>query len=226
LTVFFHWLRSTLDELDNEPEKRRTMHTEQLDCRGLACPSPVLKTKEIIDRGVVQHLTVLVDNPAASENVTRLLSRSGFQVGVSQQEGAFAVTGDKSPSGSVCEVAVEGPEAGQKQKILVLLGTDRLGRGDDDLGRRLVINFLGTLNEMGQELWRLVLVNGGVKLALEGSDVLVTLERLVQSGVQLFVCGTCLDHFGVLEQKRVGETTNMLDIVTAMQLADKVISLT
>jgi hypothetical protein len=40
------------------------------------------------------------------------------------------------------------------------------------------------------------------------------------------VCGTCLTHFGILEQKRAGETTNMLDIVTAMQLADKVISLT
>jgi selenium metabolism protein YedF len=202
------------------------MHTEQLDCRGLACPSPVLKTKEILDRGGVQRLTVLVDNPAASENVSRFLSRFGFQVEVSQQEGGFAVTGNQSPPGALCEVFAEAPRAGQTQKILVLLGTDRLGRGDDDLGRRLVINFLGTLKEMGQDLWRLVLVNGGVKLALEGSDVLATLQGLVQGGVQLFVCGTCLDHFGVLEQKRVGETTNMLDIVTAMQLADKVISLT
>jgi hypothetical protein len=40
------------------------------------------------------------------------------------------------------------------------------------------------------------------------------------------VCGTCLNHFQLLEQKQVGETTNMLDIVTAMQLADKVITLT
>ena len=34
------------------------------------------------------------------------------------------------------------------------------------------------------------------------------------------------EHFGLMEKNRAGETTNMLDIVTAMQLADKVISLT
>ncbi|MBW2410410.1 MAG: sulfurtransferase-like selenium metabolism protein YedF, partial [Deltaproteobacteria bacterium] len=44
-------------------------------------------------------------------------------------------------------------------------------------------------------------------------------------GRKILVCGTCLDHFGLLDQKQIGETTNMLDIVTAMQLADKVISI-
>jgi hypothetical protein len=39
------------------------------------------------------------------------------------------------------------------------------------------------------------------------------------------VCGTCLNHFNLIERKQVGETTNMLDIVTAMQLADKVINI-
>jgi sulfur relay (sulfurtransferase) complex TusBCD TusD component (DsrE family) len=79
---------------------------------------------------------------------------------------------------------------------------------------------------MGDELWRLVLINAGVKLAVEGSEVLPQLQALEKQRTQLLVCGTCLDHFGILEQKRAGETTNMLDIVTAMQLADKVISLT
>ena len=39
------------------------------------------------------------------------------------------------------------------------------------------------------------------------------------------LCGTCLDHFDLLARKQVGVTTNMLDIVTAMQLAEKVISI-
>ena len=39
------------------------------------------------------------------------------------------------------------------------------------------------------------------------------------------VLQTCLNHFNLLERKQVGETTNMLDIVTAMQLADKVINI-
>ena len=64
----------------------------------------------------------------------------------------------------------------------------------------------------------------GVKLTIEGSEVLPNLKELEDSGTTILVCGTCLDHFNLLEKKQVGETTNMLDIVTAMQLADKVIN--
>ena len=108
---------------------------------------------------------------------------------------------------------------------MVLLSTDRLGFGDDDLGRKLVISFTKTLREMGDELWRLVLVNNGVKLTIENSPVLADLTAYEKDGLKILVCGTCLTHFGLLEAKKVGETTNMLDIVTVMLLADKVISL-
>jgi selenium metabolism protein YedF len=119
------------------------------------------------------------------------------------------------------------PEAGEApRKILVLMGADRLGRGDDLLGAKLIGNFIATLKEMGPELWCVVLLNAGVKLAVAGSEVLAGLQNLEHSGVRLLVCGTCLNHFQLLEAKQVGETTNMLDIVTAMQLADKVITLT
>jgi selenium metabolism protein YedF len=203
------------------------MGEEKLDCRSLACPSPVLKTKEMIDQGNVNHLTILVDNPAAKENVSRFLTRSGYEVSISEEEGVFTVTGFRPQmASSECEVFVEQQVTEQKKKILVLIGTNLLGRGDDELGRKLMINFIGTLKEMGEELWRLVLVNGGVKLAIEGSEALPTLQDLEKEGVDLLVCGTCLNHFGILEQKRVGEVTNMLDIVTALQLADKVINMT
>ena len=42
-------------------------------------------------------------------------------------------------------------------------------------------------------------------------------------GVSVLVCGTCLAHFGLLEAKAVGDTSNMLDIVTSLDLAGKVI---
>jgi selenium metabolism protein YedF len=199
------------------------MTEKTLDCRGLACPSPVLKTKEVVDQGDVARLTVLVDNQAAQENVSRFLQRSGYEVRVAEQDGALAVLGRQ---GAAAAPACTGPEPAAPQKILVLIGTDRLGTGDDVLGRKLLVNFIGTLKEMGQELWCLVLVNAGVKLAVAGSEVLDSLRGLEQGGVMILVCGTCLDHFQLLEEKQVGETTNMLDIVTHMQLADKVIPLT
>jgi selenium metabolism protein YedF len=200
------------------------MSGKSLDCRGLACPNPVIKTKELIDRGDVRQLTVLVDNPAAQENVSRLLQRAGFEVQVEEAQGTFTIHGARAAAGP-CQIMV--PEAGETpRKILVLIGADRLGRGDDLLGGKLIGNFISTLKEMGPELWCMVLLNAGVKLAVGGSEVLAGLQALEQAGVRLLVCGTCLNHFQLLEAKEVGETTNMLDIVTAMQLADKVITLT
>jgi selenium metabolism protein YedF len=200
------------------------MSEKQLDCRGLACPNPVLKTKEIIDRGDVQKLTVLVDNAAAQENVSRFFQRAGFEVNVGSEGDAFVITGSRGDTGA-CQVFVEKPEE-TPSKTLVLMGCDTLGHGDDFLGSRLIASFIATLKEMGPELWCVVLLNNGVKLAVAGSEVLPGLKELEQSGVRLLVCGTCLNHFQLLEKKQVGETTNMLDIVTAMQLADKVITLT
>ena len=49
------------------------------------------------------------------------------------------------------------------------------------------------------------------------------LKALADAGCSILVCGTCLEHFGLLDKKQVGDTTNMLDIITGMQLADKVI---
>jgi selenium metabolism protein YedF len=201
------------------------MKSQELDCRGQACPQPVLKTKEIVDQGDVLQLTVLVDNEAARENVSRFLERSGYQVQVAGQGSDLAVTGTRQQE-APNQAARDTWEEAELRKILVLVGTDRLGTGDDELGRKLIVNFLGTLKEMGRELWCLVLLNAGVKLTVAGSEVLASLKELEKDGVMVLVCGTCLNHFQLLEGKQVGETTNMLDIVTHMQLADQVISFT
>ena len=113
-----------------------------------------------------------------------------------------------------------------RQKTLVLLATDSLGQGDAELGRKIVTNFIKTMKEMGDDLWRLVLLNGGVKLAVEGSEALPQLQELAREGLGIMVCGHCLKTFNLYEKKQVGELTSMLDIITSMQMAEKVISLT
>jgi selenium metabolism protein YedF len=127
------------------------------------------------------------------------------------------------PAGA--EDADAGPQQAAK-RTLVILASDHLGKGNDDLGRSIVTNFVKTMKEMGDDLWRLVLLNGGVKLAVEGAEVLPQLQALAGEGLDILVCGRCLETFGLLEKKQVGEVTNMLDIVTSMQVAEKVISFT
>jgi len=203
-----------------------------LDCRGLPCPGPVLRCKECVEKETPQTLTVTVDNQPARENVTRFLTTRGYAVtataqsdGVTVLQATAAGQDQAAPPTPVPAPRPAAPAEASNQKTVVFLTADTVGRGDSELGARLMVNFLGTLPELGDRLWRIVLVNSGVRLAVTGSPALDKLKPLAAAGVSILVCGTCLDFFGILDQKEVGETTNMLDVVTSLDLADKVIQI-
>jgi selenium metabolism protein YedF len=198
---------------------------EKIDARGLSCPAPVLETKAAVEQHHPRQIQVTVDNEPAKQNVSRFLNSQGYQTEVKQEGDLFMVVGtsDGEP------VPAQAPAAKAPQtdsaKIMVVVAANRMGRGDDELGGKLMVNFIKTLKEMGDELWRLVFVNSGVNLTIDSAATLDDLKELEAGGLTILVCGTCLDHFNLLEAKQVGQTTNMLDIVTAMQLADKVINI-
>ncbi|MGD8368003.1 MAG: sulfurtransferase-like selenium metabolism protein YedF [Desulfobacterales bacterium] len=197
---------------------------KEIDARGLACPAPVLQAKAAVEQEGASRVKVFVDNEAAQQNVKRFLASKGFSVELGRSGDDFVVdgTGDGEPAAEEAPIVCTDSDL---KKILVMCSADRMGTGDDDLGRALMVNFLKTLEEMGPELWRLVFVNSGVKLTVEGSAVTDVLQGYEKTGLTILVCGTCLNHFHLLEKKKVGATTNMLDIITSLQLADKVINL-
>ncbi len=196
-----------------------------VDCRGLFCPEPLIRTRDFLAAKRPGTVTVLVDNRASLENVTRFLTSQGFAVATEDREGIFRLRGERfasdapAPELNLDDYNCEMPSG----KTLVLITSAVVGSGDDGLGGRLMKNFVATLPEIGRELWRVVLLNGGVTLAAEPSPVLADLQKLEASGVGVFVCGTCLEHFGLMEKKAVGQTTNMLDVVTGLQVANKVV---
>lgn len=192
---------------------------QHLDCRGLACPQPVIRCREAVAAGAVA-LSVLVDNAAARENVLRYLGNNNFACACEEKEGLFHVTATRPETAAA---AAPAPDAdGGEARTLVLITTHVLGRGDDTLGQRLMETFLATLPEL-RHLWRVVLLNGGVRLSATKGPALDALKTLAERGVSILVCGTCLAHYGLSDAKEVGETSNMLDIVTSLDLAEKVI---
>ncbi len=204
------------------------MGKKTIDCRALQCPEPVLKTKQYLEEESAVEIEVIVDNDAAVENISRFLNFQGFNVSVDSNGQFSIISGLRDPekakklepgSGSV-----KTKEKSDHDKILIMISSQTIGKGDDELGQKLMVNFIKTLKEMGPDLWRIVFVNHGVKFATKDSIILDELMELVASGVSILVCGACLTHLNLLEEKKVGETTNMLDIVTSMQLADKVIN--
>jgi selenium metabolism protein YedF len=193
---------------------------KEIDCRGMACPSPVLQIKAAVDVERATEVRMVVDNSAAQQNVQRFLETRGYQTEVERMGPDFRITGRAPVGASITETApsaAAGKETAEDhQKIMVLCASDRIGFGDDNLGQKLMVNFIKTLKEMGPDLWQLIFVNNGVKLTVDGSPVLDALQLYEKQGLAILVCGTCLEHFDLSARKQVGTTTNMLDIVTAM----------
>jgi selenium metabolism protein YedF len=204
-----------------------------LNCEGEPCPNPVLRCKRLLDEHSPHQIDVIVDNEAAMDNVSRYLTSKGMRIDQTRKDGKlWTITASKGSAGdaqnTTSPVATgTGQDAGPAcaPKILVFLTSDVMGRGDEVLGAKLMGNFLNTLPELGDSLWRIIMVNGAVKLATASSPAIEILKSLEAAGVSILVCGTCLEFFQLMDQKAVGQVTNMLDVVTSQQVADKVITL-
>jgi len=98
----------------------------------------------------------------------------------------------------------------------VLILTDRLGRGNEELGRVLMRSFCYSLAREEQRPSAVMLMNEGVRLACEGSEVLDDLRLLAENDVVVKACGTCLDFLGLKDSLAIGEEGKMGDSVAAL----------
>jgi selenium metabolism protein YedF len=191
---------------------------EQIDARGLSCPQPVVMTKKKLEEMDDHTLDVLVDNKASSENVARFAKNAGCDVETEEKEGVFIIHIRKE---EMCEIV---PEKTEKE-IVVFVRSNTIGRGDDELGTILMRSFIPTLLEIDERPKKMVFINSGVRLTVEGSPVLEFLQKIENEGVELLVCGTCLDFFGLKEKVKVGRVSNMFELVETLSEADKVMSM-
>lgn len=111
------------------------------------------------------------------------------------------------------------------QDTLLMFTRNGLGDAPEGLRTAVTVKFLALLRQTGKLPGKIVFYTEGVKLVASGSLVVEHLRALEAVGVELIVCQTCLEYFGLLEQVAVGKVMGMPDVIAAMQSADKVISL-
>jgi len=191
-----------------------------IDCRGLACPQPVITTKKALDRIQEGELIVIVDNTVSCNNVERFAQSQGCSVEIKEEGKDFHLHIQKAKSASPGEPFQEEKKV---QKIVVYISSHLMGIGEEALGAILMRSFLKTLLDMDTKPSRLILVNAGVRLSSEGSEVLETLQALSAKGVEILSCGTCLDFYGLKEKLKVGKISNMYDIAKSLMEADRLI---
>lgn len=188
-----------------------------LDCKGLKCPQPVINTKKYFDSIESGEAQVIVDNEVAKNNIVKFSQSNGFKNSVEERDGLYYINITKSSGCEVMEL--------DNNNLVILVSSDKLGSGDDKLGAMLMKSYLYALSESNKLPTDILFLNSGVKLTVEGSDSLQSINKLKERGVNILSCGTCLDFYEIKDKLAIGEITNMYTIVETMNSATNTIKL-
>ena len=195
---------------------------KSIDAKGLACPQPVILSRKTMAAGDLSEIEITVDNDAARENVVRFLKFTGatdprvvsagsvhtITTGVTAAMVAKAGGGEPAPA---CE---EEPQTATQQLSgkTLFFSAAQIGRGDEALGKLLVKGLLYTVSELSRPPKTLVFMNAGVRLAAERVETIELLKTIEAKGVEILVCGTCLDYYHLKESLGAGHVSNLYEI--------------
>jgi len=171
-------------------------------------------------------LEIHVDNEIAVQNLTRMAS--GHKLTAKSEkisEKEFVVTMEVTePAG---DAPLEEPPLScvpdARGDLVMAVDSAVMGHGSDELGKALMKGFLYAVGQLPEPPKTMLFYNGGAHLTCRGSESLEDLKGLEAQGVEIFTCGTCLNHYGLTEELAVGSVTNMYSIVEKLAGAGKVV---
>lgn len=106
---------------------------------------------------------------------------------------------------------------------VLYLNSDKMGEGDAELGRKLLLIFLEKLAASDTRIDAVGCVNGGIRLTTEAGPALESLQKLAARGARILTCGTCLDYHGRRDSLLIGEVGDMNGTVAMMATAERII---
>jgi selenium metabolism protein YedF len=181
-----------------------------VDARGFGCPKPVMMAEEALNKVSEGLVDVLVDNEASAENVARFAAKSGLHAETSRENGYWRT---KILKGYICTPSVQNkePEAVMTtgKDLFIIIASDTMGK-DEALGKILMKAYLDTMKTYKELPHTMFFLNAGIKLTTIDADAVSVLKEIETMGVEIFSCGTCLKHFNLESDLKVGYrgTTN------------------
>ena len=203
-----------------------------INAMGDTCPIPVIKTQNAIKALTkAEEVEVLVDNEVAVQNLTKLAGSLGCEVksekkAEKEYRVVITVTEDKlqgQADEKKEETAEEACVPDARDNTVVVISSDKMGEGEEELGKVLIKGYIYALTQLETLPKTILFYNKGAYLTCEGSASLEDLKSLEAQGVEIFTCGTCLNYYGLSEKLQVGSVTNMYVIADTMAKAGKVV---
>lgn len=198
---------------------------KRIDARGMNCPLPVVHTKKALEEIAGGKITTIVDNEVAKENVFKLAKSLDFKVEIEEHQGNYYIDIFKDAGINEVTAIDMQKDINPKRDLVILISTDKFGEGSGELGAVLMKGYIYALTEVSPLPTSVILLNGGVYLAIEGSEVIDHLRTLEAKGVEILSCGTCLDYFKIKNKLVVGGVSNMYTIVEKLNNAKNTIKL-
>lgn len=205
---------------------------ETIDCSGFECPRPLMQTIAAMrahEAGVT--IRVIVDNTTSVRNIQRYLTGLSIDASANYEADRFEITfvnpshrEEQLPREQLTEeVLQKGGDEPAHDETVLLFSSNRLGRGEDELGRLLCASFLSTIEEWKRLPAEIILINSAVRMAKKGTPTAETLKALAEKGVFINLCGLCVDFFKIESELAVGEISNMLYIAERLSTATRLI---
>jgi selenium metabolism protein YedF len=192
-----------------------------VDTKGQLCPAPLIAAKKALrETAAGESFILLTDNQISFDNLSRFLkdNNSDFQVSKDGDVWTLTITGR---AGSMSEVRAEdycAPSIAhfEKGNYIVVVSSDKMGEGDEELGHLLMGNFIKALKDLERLPLKIVFYNKGVMVATSNSSVIDHLKDLEKMGVELLLCATCVNHYSLAESIGAGTLSNIYTIAEVM----------
>ena len=195
----------------------------QIDCRNLACPEPVIRTKNALE-GLKngEKLEILVNSIAPKENISRFLKNQNVEFSVEQNAAETKITAVKGESKLeltnfdefVCEITPK------NKKTVVYLNEEYAGSGD--VGVSLLAKFLGALLQVEKPEY-VICVNNAVKITTNRAHPsFKPLKDLEAAGVKILSCGSCLEAYKLVSDLSVGEMSNAYEVMQILTTHEQI----
>ena len=110
-------------------------------------------------------------------------------------------------------------------ETVILVTRNGMGDAEPALQQKLITTYFKLLDENNILPAAICFYADGVRLVVEDSPVLASLQSLEDKGVRLILCSTCLGFYNLIERVRVGIVGGMTDIIEAQRRAEKVVSI-
>ncbi len=109
-------------------------------------------------------------------------------------------------------------------KTTIILHSEGLGKGSDELGKIMIGGFLRKLWASDKKPDTIIFYNSAVHLLTNQSSVLDALNGLSKAGVDLVACQTCIGFYEIEKKLAIGRIIDMQEVVSILMKSDKVIT--